>query len=132
MARRGISKLEEQQMIAAAEAARDAGVVPERANLKVASDASAVLSVRLPVDELRALRAVAVDRGQSLSSLLQDAVLQLLTKPEPNVTATEQLQRFWVTGPAIRVPNYLSTVVVYLADAPPKASTGYLQAAAAG
>ena len=129
MARRDLSEAEERDLIAAAEAARDAGLVGARANMRVAADASAVLSVRLPLDQLRAVRAMASARGESISALLQDAVLQLLTKEEPQLTATEQLARLWVSGIALAAPTAGATATIRVEC--PEPTTGYMADAAA-
>ncbi len=98
MARRAISRAEERTLIAAAEQDRDDGTVGELAAVKVAGDATAVLSVRLPMDQLQSIRRNAASRGISISSLLQEAVAQLTAKPEPRMTATRQITRLWVRG----------------------------------
>jgi hypothetical protein len=82
----------------AAEQARDAGSVGEYANVKVGADVTAVLSVRLRMDQLRAIRETAAQRGISISSLLQQAVAQVVAKPEPRMTVTQQVTRLWVRG----------------------------------
>lgn len=122
MVRRQISATEERELIAAAESLRAAGIVGERANIKVNTDATAVLSVRLPIDQLRALRDVAVERHESVSALLQDAVLQLLTRPVPRVSATDALPRFWVTGAAIEPTDDSQVTLDFLG--PQKPTTG--------
>lgn len=98
MARREISGAEERRLIAASERARDAGEVGERANVKVSADATAVLSVRLPMEQLRAIRENAASQGISISSLLQQALALLAAKPKPRMTATQQVTRLWVEG----------------------------------
>lgn len=80
MARRSPGKVAaEERLIAEAEAARDDPATQlHPVQMRIAEGTTAVLSVRLPLDELRALRRLAEARGVSISGLLQEAVAALL------------------------------------------------------
>ena len=98
MARRNTSAAEERQLIADAEALRDSPTKATPVRLRAAEDATAVLSVRLPMSQLRAMRAIAGARGVSLSALLQDAVDQLLAERGTRMTVSRRVHRLYVAG----------------------------------
>jgi hypothetical protein len=112
MARRNISAAEERQLIADAEAHRDSGTRSTPARLRPSEDATAVLSVRLPMSQLRALRAVAAARGASLSAVLQDAVDQLVAERGPRMTVSQRVHRLYVAGATPELGNLDQSTVV--------------------
>lgn len=94
MARRRMSRLEEEQAIADAVAQRDdPAVEPTPVPARIGDDATVVLSVCLPVRQARELRALAAARGQSLSSLLDEAVRGLLGARESSAVEQPHEQR---------------------------------------
>ena len=94
MASKRLTPEAEAQLIADAEANRD----DETSTLtkttgRVAPDASAVLSVRMPIEQVRTLRNVARERNQTLSELVQAAVIGLIAAPQPQVEISEAVSR---------------------------------------
>jgi hypothetical protein len=99
MARRNITATAERKLAQQAEANRDDPSVEIVAvPLRVSVEASAVLSVRLPIDQIRTLRGLASARGISLSTLIHEAVQQLLSAPPPRVTVSQSVKRVYVAG----------------------------------
>jgi hypothetical protein len=97
MARRKLTDAAEAQLVASAESDRDNPErVLRRSEVRVSTEASGVLSVRLPLDQIRALRQEAVKRGVSLSDLLQEAVNRFLGSPGGEVSTSKFLQRVFI------------------------------------
>ncbi len=97
MARKKMTEDEERQAIADAVQARDDDTIPAPVELKP-GDGSVVLSVRLPIEKARALRAIAADRKQSLSAVLVDAVQAAISMGGPQIAVGDQATRFRVSG----------------------------------
>jgi len=98
VARRKLSAEEEAKLVADAESARgDRGRwdfdSPRR--VRVPAGASAVLSVRLPVEELRALRRRAERNRISLSELVKAAVEAYVARSGPQITKTRLASGEW-------------------------------------
>jgi hypothetical protein len=75
MARRSLGPKEQARLIREAEEARDDdSVVLAAGRIKRGTDPTAVLSVRVPLAQLRQLRSIASRRAISLSELLKEAV----------------------------------------------------------
>lgn len=107
MARRRLTEAEEARMVGAAERSRDdEDAAVRQVDVRIAADASGVLSVRLRIEQIRTLRQIAAQRGESLSDLLQEAVNQLIGTCGPEVSTSRSLTRmvFHVSGglPAAR------------------------------
>jgi hypothetical protein len=107
MARRRLTEAEEARMVAAAERSRDdKDTAVRKVDVRVAADASGVLSVRLRIEQIRTLRQIAAQRGESLSDLLQEAVTQMIGTCGLDVSTSQSLNRivFYVSGglPAAR------------------------------
>jgi hypothetical protein len=105
MARRKLTGAEEARMVAEAERSRDdESTTLRRVDVRVGAGASGVLSVRLPIEQIRALRQKAAQRGESLSDLLQEAVNRLLGTSGPEVSMSQSLDRVVVyTGGGLPV-----------------------------
>ena len=108
VARRTLAPDAEARLIAEAEASRDDDATTlVRSETRVASDFSAVLSVRLPAEHIRAIRELARERNQSLSELIQAAVVGLISAPRPSVEVGGSTRRSWIVrggGPATTHP----------------------------
>ena len=98
MARRILTAEEEKRLAAEAEDARDRELPLKRAGVKVSEDATAVLSVRVPINQLRMLRSLAAERRVSLSTLLQDAIEQAVSNRGPRVSYSQRVSRLFVSG----------------------------------
>lgn len=98
MARRQLTDEDELALIRDAEAARDSGPLGTPVRMTVSPQGTAVLSVRLPMEQMRDLRSVAESRHISVSALLQEAVAGLLAAPGPRMSASRKLSRLWVSG----------------------------------
>lgn len=97
MARRKLTASAEARMVASAEADRDdPGRVLRRSEVRVSNEASGVLSVRLPLEQIRVLRQEAAKRSVSLSDLLQEAVNRFLGSPGGEVSTSRSLQRVFI------------------------------------
>lgn len=97
MARRKLTGEAEARLAASAERDRDdSGCVLRRSEVRVSAEASGVLSVRLPLAQIRALRQEAVKRNMSLSDLLQEAVNRFLGSPGGEVSTSRSLQRVFI------------------------------------
>lgn len=94
-----LSEAREKRLAAAAEAARDDDrVVLRESGVRVSADATGVLSVRLPLAQIRLLREVANSRGESLSELLQEALGRLLGSAGPDVSMSSVRQMIFYSG----------------------------------
>lgn len=75
MARRNLDPAEEERLIAEVEARRDAGEpLGEGRPVNRGTDPSVVLSVRISLEQMRLLRAVAQQRRETVSDVLKDAL----------------------------------------------------------
>lgn len=93
MARRKLSRADEQAAIVDAERIRDDIEAPlKRADLGRAVP-SVVLSVRLPIETAEAFRALASERRQSLSELLSKAVTNFVCQNGPDFTVSRTLSQ---------------------------------------
>jgi len=111
MARKRMTEAEERQAIADAVAARDDDTIPARADLTPGEAGTVVLSVRLPFDQARALRAIAASRRQPLSSLLTDAVQAVIATGGPQLMVGEGVKRLYVVGAGFDSGETLGTPV---------------------
>jgi hypothetical protein len=99
MARKRLSAEEEAQAIADAVAMRDdPSVMPMRVPGRPTSSGSAVLSVRLPVGQVRMLRAMAAERRISLSEMLSEAVTSVLAGSGPTLSASKGASHLFMFG----------------------------------
>lgn len=122
MARRAMSRQEEEALVREAERLRDADTEPS--GLRFSPNATAVLSVRLPMNDLRTLRSIAKARRISLSALLQEAVEQLLATDGPKVSVSQSAIRFAVSGAELTASPQDSSHV--LLNEPEQTATGVL------
>jgi hypothetical protein len=99
MAKRTLTAAEERKLVKNAEKLRDddeAELLVQ--DVKARSDATAVLSVRLPLNEIRFLREVASRRGVSLAALIKDVSSALAAEAEQRMSVSRGVARLHVTG----------------------------------
>ena len=101
MARRKLTREQEDQLIAASESLRDQ-TEAELARVEGSTSPSAmmVLSVRLPFSDLQKIRALAEDSEKSVSQLMQAAVEALISKPSPSYS--DSIDKFFMASPLER------------------------------
>ena len=86
MGTRRLTAAEEAALIADAEQARESDEeLPAAIPARRAGEGSVVLSVRIPASQMARLKHVARERNQSLSSLVQDALMALESAPGPSI-----------------------------------------------
>lgn len=102
MARKQLTSQQEREIAAAAEEASAAGADVNRVSARVSRGASptAVLSVRVPLDQLQSLRAVAQRRAMSLSEVVQEAIASFAGAGGPQVFSSQTSWKFYLTEPA--------------------------------
>ena len=99
MARRKLTTDEEQRLREEAERVRtDQGLWEDYRPAKVVrgKNPTAVLSVRVPLSQLRGLRAIAGQQGRSLSDVLKDAVDAYVAASGPQVTSSCSTKRITI------------------------------------
>lgn len=113
MARKHLTAEEEARLIEAAEAASESEeIVLERVPSRIRTDASAVLSVRLPLADVKALRAAAAREGVSLSALLQQLVSSWARRAPLEMSISDTPRRLYVEGVRIK-PSVASSADVF-------------------
>lgn len=114
MARKRMTEAKELAAIQSAEAARDdpAGELAS-ADIRLSGEASAVLSVRLPREQVKLLRALAEGRNTTLSSMLQAAVEDLIASAGPRMSVSQKISRLYVHGAEMEGFLYESTSTVH-------------------
>lgn len=116
MAKRTMTRKQEADLIKEAEAARDSdsplSIVPVRAR----DDATGVLSVRLPLAQIRSLRDMAVRRGVSLSALLVESMAAIAALESQRMTVSRQTSRFHVVGVGLQAAAGDGSRVQYQGD----------------
>lgn len=65
-------------------------------------DASGVLSIRMPLDQIRMLRELAVRRGMSLSALLQELAAASVANEDQRMFVSRSASRVQVSGVGLR------------------------------
>lgn len=114
MAKRKYTQREERALIERAEAARDSDAPLTLVPSRVREDATGVLSVRLPLAQIRMLREIAARRGVGLSALLQDVASNF---------AVMEAQRMYVSRSASRV--HVQGIELQSAYHPEESSSDY-------
>ncbi len=102
MARKELTTQQEREIAVVAEEASSAGADVKQVSSRVSRGANptAVLSVRVPLDQLQALRSIAQRRAMSLSEVVQEALASFASAGGPQVFSSQASWKIYVIEPA--------------------------------
>jgi hypothetical protein len=98
MEKRKLTAAEERRMTAKARELRDAEAELRVVSVRPRPDATAVLSVRLQLEQIRFLRDIASRKGVSLSALLQEVSGALASSEAQRMSISRGVSRVQVAG----------------------------------
>jgi ribbon-helix-helix CopG family protein len=101
MARKRMSQDDEERLIAEAESRKDDGEfwnLDEPRRINRGPEPTAVLSVRMPLSQIQAIRELAAERRVSLGELMRDALNVFAGLSAPTVVTSRTVTRLSVAG----------------------------------